>query len=74
MTRPIRHPFNRHRYRAEGPDRVRVETENEWGLFNGQGDWIEGPFRQADPTFCMWITSGWVLENRAKTAANAPVN
>jgi hypothetical protein len=60
----IRHPLTLHTYTAESPDRIRLEFRSGWGVFTASGEWIEGPIRSADPTFCRWVASGLVLKER----------
>jgi len=60
----IRHPLTLHTYTAEGTDRVRLENSGGWGVFTASGEWIEGPIRSADPTFCRWVASGLVFKQR----------
>lgn len=61
----IRHPMSMQTYRAIDPRRVRVESRSAWGLFTENGEWIEGPIRSADPTFCRWVASGCLLQERS---------
>jgi hypothetical protein len=61
----IRHPMSMQTYRAESPHRVRVESHTAWGVFTENGEWLEGPIRSADPTFCRWVASGRLLQERA---------
>ena len=52
-----RHPYYPGRYAAIESDLVRVETDSgEWGHFDRNANWIEGPLRHADPIFCRWVT------------------
>ena len=68
MNRAIRHPLTLHSYTAESRDRIRLESRNGWGVFTANGEWIEGPIRWADPTFCRWVASGCALQEGQKSA------
>jgi hypothetical protein len=52
----LRHPFTGALYEQAGPDRVRVTLKERTGLFHGDGRWIEGEIREADPHLCGWIS------------------
>jgi hypothetical protein len=53
-----RHPYYPARYAALAADRVRVEAETgDWGEFDRNAVWLEGPLRHADPVWCRWVTS-----------------
>ena len=69
VKRAIRHPLTMHTYTAESPERIRLEGRNGWGVFTANGEWIEGPIRWADPTFCRWVASGCAVEQGRKSAA-----
>jgi hypothetical protein len=65
---PLRYPYTGDLYSAEAEHRIRVERaghEEQWGYFDGDGRWLEGPLRCADPTFCRYMSSGWILAARA---------
>lgn len=51
-----RHPYAPLRFAAYDRDRVRVESDTEWGDFTRDGVWLDGPLRHADPIFCRWVT------------------
>ncbi len=64
------HPYSDTYYGAYGPDRVRVKRGAEWGEFNREGHWIEGPIRYADPCFCHWVTGEFIFNGRLLTTKN----
>ncbi len=58
----FRYPYNGDLYTAEGPRRIRVEHANEFGYFDDCGRWLDGPLRSADPCFCRFLSSSWIVE------------
>jgi hypothetical protein len=63
----IRHPFTAALYEPEG-DAVRVTLGPRSGLFTGEGQWISGGLREADPHLCGWIAGTRLTSHRvAKT-------
>lgn len=71
----LRYPYTGDLYRAESPDRIRVERaghKEKWGYFDRNGRWLEGPLRWADPTFCRFISSGWIVAERTEQGGRAP--
>jgi len=70
----LRYPYTGDMYRAEGKHRIRVERAGQqqlWGYFDGDGRWLEGPLRWADPTFCRFMSSGWILAARSQTGSGS---
>ncbi len=64
-----RHPYYPARYAALAKDRVRVEGDSgEWGEFDRNGTWLEGPLRHADPIFCRWVTGELIATDCAARA------
>ncbi len=62
-----RHPYYPGRYAAVEANLVRVETETgEWGHFDRNANWIEGPLRHADPIFCRWVTGELIARDCMK--------
>jgi hypothetical protein len=61
-TITLRYPFNGDVYTAEGAFRIRVEHEGEWGYFDDRGRWLEGALKIADPTFCRFLSSSFMVE------------
>jgi hypothetical protein len=59
----LRYPYTGDTYTAEGRHRIRVEHGNQWGYFDDCGRWMEGPLRTADPTFCRYLSSAWIVED-----------
>jgi hypothetical protein len=65
----LRYPYTGDLYRAESRNRIRVERaghKEQWGYFDSDGRWLEGPLRWADPTFCRFISSGWIFAARSE--------
>jgi hypothetical protein len=61
-TVTARFPFNGDVYTAEGSSRIRCARGETWGYFDSSGNWLEGPLRYADPTFCRYMGTQWVVE------------
>lgn len=52
----LRHPFTGALYEQAGNGLVRVtRSSGEWGLFRGDGRWVEGAVEECDPQLCNWI-------------------
>ena len=49
MSGGIRHPFGGALYTCTPEGNIRVEDGTKWGLFQRDGQWIEGELREADP-------------------------
>ena len=62
-----------HTYAAENSKRVRLERGASWGVFTQNGEWLDGPIRYADPTFCRWVASGHVMQERREKIGRAHV-
>lgn len=62
----LKHPFTGALYEQDGENRVRVSLDGKTGLFRGDGFWLEGDIREADPHFCGWI-SGPIFGNHRVT-------
>jgi hypothetical protein len=60
----LRYPYTGYRYRAEGPDRIRVDRGNMWGYFDRNGVWLEGPLQSAEGPFCRYMSSAWTIAER----------
>lgn len=59
MVRKIRHPLSGTIYEIDERGDVRAETTaGVSGVFSGDGEWISGELRSADPELCRWIRSG----------------
>ena len=58
----FRFPYNGDSYTAESATRIRVQRGNQWGYFTDRGQWQEGPLRYADPCFCRFLSSSWMVE------------
>jgi hypothetical protein len=61
-TIALRYPYTGDVYTAEGKYRIRVEKGNQWGYFDDCGRWLEGALKIADPTFCRFLSSSWIVE------------
>jgi len=61
MVPTLRAPFTGDRYTAESPRRIRVEHDGRIGYFDDCGRWLEGELRSADPCFCRFLSSSWVI-------------
>jgi len=61
----LRYPYTGFRYRAEGPQRIRVDRGDLYGYFDADGRWLEGEIRSADGPFCRYMSSNWILAERA---------
>lgn len=55
MSGGLRHPFSGALYTCTPEGKIRVEDGDKWGLFQPDGQWIEGELREADPQFCGWM-------------------
>lgn len=57
--RNLRHPLSGAIYEEAGHDRVQVtDRAGVTGVFSGDGAWISGDLRAADPEVCRWVRSG----------------
>ena len=67
--RKIRHAITRVEY-EEAPDGLVMVTavDGTTGQFDGNGRWVSGQLRIADPEMCRWIDSGsWPSERLRST-------
>jgi hypothetical protein len=55
MSGGIKHPFSGALYTCTPEGTIRVEDRGKTGLFQRDGQWIEGELREADPQFCGWV-------------------
>jgi hypothetical protein len=51
----LKHPFSGALYEQDGQGNILVTQGDKSGLFKGDGRWISGELRQADPQLC----NGW---------------
>jgi hypothetical protein len=65
-SKVIRHPLSRLDYLLEEDGAVRVVDGEQWGRFDGEGAWIEGPIKSCDPQLCRWMVSEVLLEQHAR--------
>ncbi len=56
--RQLRHPLSGAIYELDEEGRVFVTRDGTSGLFTGDGAWLGGDLRWADPELCRWIRSG----------------
>jgi hypothetical protein len=71
MPTVIRHPFTAMTYELAGENRVRVTHGNQSGFFDRSGTWLEGDLKSADPCFCRFIASAWVMDARRRAWGRA---
>jgi hypothetical protein len=57
MSTGITHPFDDSLYELLDDRTVRITDGERQGIFRGDGRWISGELRQADPQMCVWITN-----------------
>ena len=57
----LRHPFGGALYIRTEEGNIRIEDEGRTGLFQSDGQWIEGELREADPQFCGWVAGSRVV-------------
>ena len=62
MNGGMKHPFTRALYTCTPEGNIRVESDGKTGLFQSDGQWIEGELREADPQFCGWIAGDKVQQ------------
>ncbi len=56
--RQIRHPLSGACYELDEDGHIVVTRDGASGVFTGNGAWIRGAIRTADPELCRWIDSG----------------
>jgi hypothetical protein len=71
MLTAIRHPYTAMTYEVVGENRVQVQDGNQTGLFDRSGRWLEGDLKSADPSFCRYVASAWVIAERRRTLGKA---
>lgn len=54
---PMRHPFDNSLYQLTEDGHVRITDGDREGLFTGQGVWVSGEIREADPQLCVWVSN-----------------
>lgn len=78
-VRKLKHPLSGAIYEEAGEDRVQVtDRAGVVGVFTGDGKWIEGDLRSADPEVCRWVRSGGhpsprIKSNRRFTALTSKI-
>ena len=68
MSGGLRHPFGGALYLCTPEGNIRVEIEDKQGLFQSEGQWIEGELREADPQFCGWVAGDRVIRRGMSSA------
>ena len=53
----IRHAFGNVAYSLTDDGMVAVDDGNQQGLFTGEGIWVSGDLREADPQMCVWVSN-----------------
>ena len=77
--RKLRHPLSGAIYEEAGEDRVQVtDRAGATGVFTGDGAWVSGDLRSADPEVCRWVRSGdnpspRIKSNRRFTALTSKI-
>lgn len=56
-ARNTRHPFTHALYELTADGNVKVTDGEKHGVFRGDGRWISGVLREADPQLCVWVTN-----------------
>ena len=66
----IRHPFTHALYELDGDGMIRVTLGGSSRRFTGEGRWLSGELREADPQLCGWV-GGPRLQSSRTTRASA---
>ena len=79
--RGIIHPFSKALYERDDscPDdevvpanvRILVSLNEKTGLFTGQGRWVSGDIKEADPHLCGWIAGPRIGNHRLENQTTA---
>ena len=56
--RQLRHPLSGAIYEIDDDGNVMVTRDGMVGRFTGNGAWLHGDLRHADPELCRWVKSG----------------
>ena len=69
----IRHPLSLGVYDldAESGDVVVVDRNGRTGRFDGDGVWLSGELRQADPELCRWLSGPRLMSRHRVIASSA---
>jgi hypothetical protein len=65
----LKHPFGGALYEQDGQGNILVTQGDKSGLFKGDGRWISGELRQADPQLCNWVAGPMLGNHRLSTRA-----
>ena len=57
-VRQIRHPLSGAVYELDEAGNIVVTRDGASGVFSGNGRWLHGEIRTADPELCRWMDSG----------------
>ena len=71
----IASPHGSGEYAAVGDGRVEVAHDGRRGLFDGDGVWLEGDLRTADPQMCRWVSTATLAgmgTRHAQSVASLP--
>jgi hypothetical protein len=63
-VRGIKHPFSGALYEPQDGGTVLVTLDGSCGMFTGDGRWLEGELREADPHLCGWVGGPKVRHHR----------
>jgi hypothetical protein len=55
MAHGVLHPFDNVLYQLTEEGLIRLTDGDRTGLFQQDGQWIEGEIRQCDPQMCVWV-------------------
>ena len=62
------HPFDDIRYDLLENGMIKLSAQDQYGIFDQAGVWIEGALKQADPQLCVWVG------NRATSPEEEPTS
>jgi len=65
----MRHPFTKALYERSDDGTIVVTDGDRRGVFTGQGRWLEGDLREADPHLCGWVSGPLVANHRVGSTA-----
>lgn len=68
------HPYSGALYEQDGKGNILVTRGDKSGLFKGDGRWISGELRQADPQLCNWVAGPMFGNHRLTPATDTPAS